>query len=99
VLKNRYAGKGMLVWNTELRWRVMDFSLIGHSFHVAATAFLDQGRVWRGGVRFGELLSDLHRGYGVGLHGGMGQDFVGSLYAGTSAETGLQVYVGLGYLY
>jgi hypothetical protein len=66
---------------------------------VAATAFLDQGRVWRGGVRFGELLSDLHRGYGVGLHGGMGQDFVGSLYAGTSAETGLQVYVGLGYLY
>jgi hypothetical protein len=29
----------------------------------------------------------------------MGQDFVGSLYAGTSAETGLQVYVGLGYLY
>lgn len=99
VPKNRYAGKGMLVWNTELRWRVMDFSLIGHSFHVAATAFLDQGRVWRGGVRFGELLSDLHRGYGVGLHGGMGQDFVGSLYAGTSAETGLQVYVGLGYLY
>jgi hypothetical protein len=99
LLKNRYAGKGMLVWNTELRWRAVDFRLVGRSFHIAASGFLDQGRVWSEGIRLTELLSDLHRGYGGGLHGGMGENFVASMYAGTSAETGLQVYLGLGYLY
>ncbi|HUF76698.1 MAG TPA: BamA/TamA family outer membrane protein [Longimicrobiales bacterium] len=99
LLKNRYTGKGLLVWNAELRWRVVDFSLIGRQFHVAASAFLDHGRVWSGAPRLRELLSDLHRGYGGGLHGGMGESFVASLYAGTSAETGIQIYLGLGYPY
>jgi hypothetical protein len=99
VPKNRYTGKGMLVWNTELRWRAVDFRALGRGFHVAASAFLDQGRVWSGGVRPAELLSDLHRGYGGGLHAGMGENFVASLYGGTSADAGLKVYLGLGYLY
>ena len=99
MLKNRYTGRGLLVWNTELRWRVVELGLFGRRFHVAASAFLDQGRVWNGAPRLKELLSDLHRGYGGGLHGGMGESFVASLFAGTSRETGLQIYVGLGYLY
>jgi len=97
--KNRYAGKGVLIWNTELRWRVLDFRMFGRSFHVAASGFLDQGRVWRGGVRLGEVLSDLHRGYGGGLHGGMGESLVATFELGTSAETETQAYVGLGYLF
>ena len=99
LLKNRYTGRGMLVWNAELRWRVLDFRMLGRRLHIGASAFLDQGRVWSGGPRLDELLSGLHRGYGGGLHGGMGESFVASLYAGTSAETGLQLYLGLGYLY
>jgi hypothetical protein len=99
ILKNRYTGKGMLAWNAELRWRVLDFEMAGRALHVGVSAFLDQGRVWEGGVQLRELLSGLHRGYGGGLHGGMGENFVGSLYAGTSAETGVKLYLGLGYLY
>lgn len=97
--RNRYTGKGLLAWNAELRWRVFDFETLGRFFHLGSSLFLDQGRVWSGDVRFGELLSDLHRGYGVGLHGGMGENFVGSLYAATSDGEGVKVYVGLGYLY
>ncbi len=97
--RNRYTGRGLLTWNTELRMRLLDFEMFGRSLHVASSAFLDQGRVWVGGVRASELLSDLHRGYGAGLHGGMGENFVGTLYAATSAGEGLKLYVGLGYLY
>ena len=99
VPKNRYVGRGMLVWNAELRWRAADFMMLGRSFHATISAFLDQGRVWKDGVRFDELLSDLHRGVGGGLRIGMGEDFVVALDAGTSSETSLPIYIGLGYLY
>ncbi len=97
--KNRFVGRGMLVWNSELRWRATDFEAAGRSFHIALSAFLDQGRVWMGGVRFDELFSDLHRGYGGGVHLGMGENFVASVDAGRSSESDLSVYIGLGYLY
>jgi hypothetical protein len=29
----------------------------------------------------------------------MGESFIATLYAGTSAETGLKAYIGLGYLF
>lgn len=99
VTRNRYAGKGLFLLNTELRLRLVDFSLLSRDFHLAASAFLDQGRVWSGAPRIGEALSDLHRGYGGGLHGGMGESFVASLNAGTSAGNGLKIYLGLGYLF
>lgn len=99
LLRNRFAGRGMLVWNAELRWRVADFALRGRSFHTVLSGFFDQGRVWHGDVKFDELVSDLHRGYGGGARLGMGEDFVVAVDLGTSSETGLQLYIGLGYLY
>jgi hypothetical protein len=100
ISKNRYAGKGMFVWNAELRLRVVEFAALGRSFHGAVSGFLDQGRVWSGGVRPRELLSDLHRGYGVGLHLGMGENFVATLdVAHSSEEDGYPIYVALGYLF
>ncbi len=97
--KNRFAGKGMLVWNTELRLRLFDFEAVGRSLHFALSAFLDQGRVWAEEVRPGELLSDLHRGYGGGIHGGMGENFVVSVSLAHSDEAKLPFYVTLGYLF
>ncbi len=97
--RNRYAGKGMLVWNAELRLHVFDFRLVGRAFHVALSAFVDHGRVWAGGVRMQELFSDLHRGYGGGFHLGMGEDFVVSLDLAHSDQATLPFYIGLGYLY
>lgn len=99
IPRNRYVGRGMLVWNSELRWRAADFRMFGRRFHTVVSVFLDQGRVWADGLELDELLTGLHRGYGGGVRAGMGEDFVVALDAGTSSETGLQVYIGLGYLY
>ena len=99
VLKNRFVGRGMLVWNAELRWRVADFELVGRPFHAVLSAFVDQGRVWSDEVRLGELLDDLHRGFGGGVRIGMGENFVVALDVGTSEEAGMPMYIGMGYLY
>lgn len=99
VLKNRYAGRGLMLWNTELRYRALDFGLFGRTFHVVLSAFADAGRVWADGVVLNGLFSELHRGYGGGLRLAMGENFTVAADAGTSSETGLQLYIGLGYLY
>ncbi|MDH5589053.1 MAG: BamA/TamA family outer membrane protein [Gemmatimonadota bacterium] len=99
IPKNRFVGRGMFLWNAELRWRAADFDLVGRSFHVVLSAFLDQGRTWADAVDAGEILSDLHRGYGGGVRVGMGENFTVAVDAGTSADGGTPLYIGLGYLY
>ena len=99
VLKNRYIGRGLMVWNTELRYRALEFDALGKPFHVVLSGYADAGRVWKDDMHLDELFSDLHRGYGGGLRIGMGENFTVAFDAGTSEETGVQVYIGLGYLY
>lgn len=99
VLKNRFVGRGMLVWNAELRWRAADFPLFGRPSHLVLSAFLDQGRVWDGNVQLDELMTDLHRGFGGGVRLGMGENFTIAVDMGRSAEAGMPLYIGLGYLY
>ncbi len=99
VRKNRIVGRGMMLWNAEVRLRALDFGIAGKPFHLVLSAFADAGRVWVEGPQLDELLSDLHRGYGGGLRIGMGENFMVACDAGTSAETGMQLYIGLGYLY
>ncbi|MBT8405115.1 MAG: outer membrane protein assembly factor [Gemmatimonadetes bacterium] len=99
VLRNRYAGRGLFIWNAEVRWEAAGFDLVGRAFDVVLSAFADAGRVWDEEPRVDELLADLHRGWGGGVRLVMGRDFVIAVDAGTGAETGLQLYIGLGYLY
>jgi outer membrane protein assembly factor BamA len=99
ILKNRFVGRGLLVWNAELRLRAADFSVGSVPFHVVLSAFLDQGRVWDAGVQLDEVLTDLHRGFGGGVRIGAGQNFVVAIDMGKSQEAGMPLYIGLGYLY
>lgn len=99
MLKNRLVGRGMLVWNAELRWRFGSFEMLGRPFHAVLSAFFDQGRVWEESVRVDEVFADLSRGYGGGLRVGMSENFVVALDVGRSTEAGLGMYIGLGYLY
>jgi hypothetical protein len=46
-----------------------------------------------------ELFSDLHRGFGGGIQGGMGENLVGSLDVAHSSEATLPFYIHLGYLF
>lgn len=96
--KNRYVGDGLLLWNAELRWRALEWRLLGKSFHAVVSGFLDSGRVWHDGAP-PLALDALHHGYGGGLRVGMGENFVVAADAGTSAGNGLGLYIGLGYLY
>jgi hemolysin activation/secretion protein len=99
VLRNRYTGKGLFLWNLEARWWVWDWSGFGREFHAVLTGFVDSGRVWADGLRVNELLTDLHHGVGGGLRLGMGENFIVSIDAARSDEAGVQIYTGLGYLF
>lgn len=99
VRKNRYVGRGMLVWNSELRWEAAEFDFLGRSFRTILSGFLDQGRVWSGQVQADELFSGLHRGFGGGIRVGMGDNFIVAVDVGTSSDTAAPIYIGLGYLY
>ncbi len=96
VLKDRYADKGMALWNAELRWRADDFRALGLAWHLVLSGFADTGRVWG---KESISLSGLHTGYGGGVRLGMGESFVVALDAGHSREATLPFYIGLGYLY
>lgn len=96
--RNRYVGEGVFLWNLELRWRAADWTMVGRPFHSVLSVFIDSGRVWRS--RAPALrLEPLHHGYGAGVRVGMGESFVVAVDAGTSADAGLGLYIGLGYLY
>jgi hypothetical protein len=99
VLRNRYAGKGVFFWNMEARWRVREQRVLGKDAHLALIGFLDSGRVWAEGVDASSLLANLHHGYGGGLRLGWGPNFVIATDFATSQGVGLQLYIGLGYLF
>ncbi len=99
MLRNRFAGRGLFLWNAEVRWRAADLRVVGQSIYLVFSGFVDTGRVWVEGPRIGELLTDLHHGWGGGMRVGMGPDFLAAVDAGTGAETGVQLYIGLGYLF
>jgi hypothetical protein len=97
--KNRYVGRGMFIWNAEVRWRAVDLHALGRPLHVVLTGFADSGRVWEERLVVTELATDLHHGVGGGVRIGMGEAFTVAVDAGRSSGGGTPVYIGLGYLY
>lgn len=97
--KNRYVGRGLFLWNAELRWRAAEFGMMGKPSHLTVTGFADSGRVWAGAPEPASLLTGLHHGMGGGLRLGMGENFVVALDVGHSTEAAAPFYIGLGYLY
>lgn len=94
--KNRYIGKGMVLSNSELRWRFTEFRVMRKDAYLVLSGFVDAGRVWSESIRLGDIASDLHAGYGGGLRLGLGSSFVVALDVGRSSES-TQIYIGLGY--
>jgi outer membrane protein assembly factor BamA len=97
--KNRYAGKGMLVSNNELRWRALDFARGGRRSSLVLSAFYDAGRVWADGVNASSALQDLHVGYGGGARLALGSSFVIATDVGHSSQSTAPIYIGLGYMF
>jgi len=97
--KNRYVGKGLAIYDAELRWRAAELSLRGKPAHLVLSSFADAGRVWSDRIRVSELAKDLHAGAGVGARLGLGPNFVIALDVGHSSETAAATYLGLGYAF
>jgi len=97
--KNRYVGKGVAFANSELRWSATQFSFRLHPVQVILSGFVDAGRVWTDGVDISEVFTDLHAGYGGGVHFAVGPSFVASADVGHSSQTTAAVYIGVGYIY
>ena len=66
VPRNRYQGTAKVISNSELRFYVWDFPLLGEALKTGGVAFIDLGRVWHPGVDDGSLLR-WHPGLGAGL--------------------------------
>jgi outer membrane protein assembly factor BamA len=98
--KNRFVGKGVALLNNELRWRFHEFTLRHKPSYLTASGFVDLGRVWTDAIRPGETASDVHSGFGGGLHLGLGPSFAVALDVGRSPDSkSTQIYVGLGYAF
>jgi outer membrane protein assembly factor BamA len=99
VPKDRYIGKALLLSNSELRWRAVDFSLLGRQSFLALSGFADAGRVWSRELDVGSALTDLHIGYGGGVRMGFGPSFIVATDVGHSSESTAAVYIGLGWMF
>ncbi len=97
VLKNRFLGQTKFFANFEFRFRFLEFSAVGQDFYLATNEFVDLGKVWAEDDETD--FSNIHMGYGAGLHIGWNENFIIAVDGGTSNETGLQLYIGLGYLF
>ncbi len=99
IPKNRYMGRGLFLWNTELRWRAHDFTMAGRSFHLVFSGFVDTGRVWDPALVAGQILSNLQTAFGIGVRVGVGENFIAAVDVGHSVQATAPMYIGLGYLY
>ena len=99
IPKNRYVGKGLFLWNAELRWHAANFTVVGRSFHMVLSTFVDAGRVWADGLVPGELFSDLHVAYGGGIRVGLGENFIAGLDVGRSSQSSASIYINTGYAF
>jgi hemolysin activation/secretion protein len=92
-------GRGLFLWNTELRWRAHDFTMAGRSFHLVFSGFVDTGRVWDPALVAGQILSNLQTAFGIGVRVGVGENFIAAVDVGHSVQATAPMYIGLGYLY
>ena len=99
IPKNRYVGKGLFLWNAELRWHAADFTVVGRSFRLVLSTFVDTGRVWADGLAPRELFSDLHVAYGGGLRVGLGENFIAGVDVGRSSQSSASIYINTGYAF
>lgn len=97
--KDRFAGKGIAVLNSEVRYRAADFQLMRKPSSLTLTGFVDAGRVWADALKLSELGSGLHAGFGAGVRLAYGANMVIALDVGHSKEAKAPIYIGLGYLF
>lgn len=100
ILRNRVVSDGFAYTNVELRWRILDFSLIGQDFYLGINGFYDAGMVTDAvqlsldqlntsdrATYFSETnVHSLHQSVGGGLKAAMNENFILSAEAGKALD-------------
>jgi len=92
-----YVGPHKLVVNLELRWRVLDMTILRQELTYYVHTFTDFGRVWMKNDRFS--LAQLHFAEGVGVHVQWKKEFVAVLDVGRSRFQDMAIYLTFGNLF
>lgn len=96
--RNRFVGNVKAFSNTELRFRALEFPVLGAPVRAGAVAFVDLGRVWHPQVADGPWWR-WHPGLGLGLRLSR-QAAVARLDWAWSPESGRQrFYINLGHMF
>lgn len=95
--KNRFIGRGLFLYNTELRWQALDFRLRRKPAQLVLNGFIDRGRVWAGGFDAATMFDENATGVGGGARLALGPNFVVALDVAHSKESTAPIYLGLGY--
>ncbi|MBO4571120.1 MAG: BamA/TamA family outer membrane protein [Bacteroidales bacterium] len=76
IMRNRIQGRSVCYYNSELRWRFVDFHLFNQNIGLAVSGFCDGGRVLvpYGGVKFTE--ENFHIAAGGGFRFIMNRNFI-----------------------
>lgn len=105
VMRNRIVGEGALLGNFEIRWRFVNFNLLGQDWYLALSPFVDGGMITKKYAYQPNMTGDtdgLHIGYGMGLHIALNENFIVAVDYGIAADkrdgtSGL--YIGLDFLF
>lgn len=91
--RNRFAGRTMMYNNTELRFRVADFTTFLFPGSIGLIGFHDIGRVWVDN----EESKRWHTGYGGGFYISPIRRWVASFTVATSKEEKILPYISVGF--
>jgi outer membrane protein assembly factor BamA len=92
-----YVGPHKMVVNLELRWRMMDVTILRQDLTCYVHGFTDFGRVWMKHEHFG--LTQLHFAEGAGVHVQWKKEFVAVVDIGRSRHKDMAIYLTFGNLF
>jgi hypothetical protein len=92
-----YVGPHKMIFNLELRWRVMDMNILRQELTYYLHAFTDFGRVWMNNEHF--ALTQLHFAEGLGVHVQWKKEFVAVVDVGRSRHKDMAIYLTFGNLF
>ncbi len=98
VPRNRYQGNIKAISNTELRFYVFDFKLLGEKVKTGGVVYWDMGRVWHPGVDDGPW-HQWHPGVGAGLRLARRAAVVRFDYAVATENLRQGIYITFGHMF
>ncbi len=115
IMKNRLVGESVILFNFELRSRIVRFNLLNQNWYLGINVFMDTGRLLKNleinkddieagqrNIFFDDSDKQFHSSYGAGAKMVMNENFVLSAEFAKAIDTRdgtIGIYIGLNYLF